>query len=379
MRVRRPRMSGLDGEGPASADSGIPKRGGARVILALVLAVIILVAAFAILFTGLSGRFLTAPTGTTSQLGQSDTAETATSGLLAYQPALPIFAGGSANVTYPQGYAALAAFAVSTINSDREAFGLSPVTLGNNSVSQQHADSMFYFGYFSHYDTQGYKPYMRYTLLGGRGAVEENIAYISWSTPHYFNVSAVETGLAALEHSMMYNDSLCCQNGHRENILNALHNRVSIGVAYNSTRLYYVQDFESYYIDLNFSVSSDYQVTMSGLSLNSTLALRQVAVFYDSTPVAETASQLDSGPGEYDAGTLLGLVFPPCSFVCPVSDGGITVYATAWENSTSLVSITFSLDQFIQQSATGPGVYTLYLLTGDDTNSAITSISVFVN
>lgn len=27
---------------------------------------------------------------------------------------------------------------------------------------------MLYYDYFSHWDTQGYKPYVRYTLLGGQ-------------------------------------------------------------------------------------------------------------------------------------------------------------------------------------------------------------------
>lgn len=380
MLVRRRNLGRLSGDG-APGEGAVPapenKRG--RGLLAAILAAVILIAAIALLMPGFYGQLLAPITGTTERSGQSTTAGTSVGGPSAYQPALPIFTGGSANVTYPQGYATLANFAVSSINGDRASFGLSPVSLDNNSVAQQHADSMFYFGYFSHYDTQGYKPYMRYTLLGGRGAVEENIAYISWSSPHYFDISSVESGLADLEHSMMYNDSSCCQNGHRDNILTALHNMVSIGIAYNSTRLYYVQDFESYYIDLNFSVGPNYEVTMSGPPLNSTLALKQVAVFYDPTPMDETPAQLNSGPGEYTAGTLLGLVFPPCSLICPISNSGISAYADTWQNTTSVVRISFSLAQFVQQNAEGQGVYTLYLLTGDDTNSAITSISVFVN
>ena len=283
----------------------------------------------------------------------------------------PIIQNGSANVSYPPDYASLADYALGLINADRGAFGLSAVALSDNPVGQQHANSMLRFGYFSHFDTQGFKPYMRYTLLDGRGAVGENVAYISGS-------STLKQGLSTLEHDMMYNDVACCNNGHRINILNNLHNYVSIGIAYNSTTLFFVEDFENDYANLTFKVSSSYSVTMTGSPIPSSPIANLAYVTYDPTPTAETRSQLNGGPHEYTPGTLVGGVLPPCGILsCTSFASGITVHADTWRFSSTTVDIAFSLHDFIQ--AKGAGVYTVYLITGSDTNSAITSISVFVS
>ena len=58
-------------------------------------------------------------------------------------------------------------YTLSLINNDRAQFGLLPVTLSNELSGQQHAESMLNNHYFSHWDTYGLKPYMRYTLSGG--------------------------------------------------------------------------------------------------------------------------------------------------------------------------------------------------------------------
>ena len=154
-----------------------------------------------------------------------------------------ISGNGSAEIAYPSNYCALAAYALQLINADRATNGTGPLVLGYNRAAQQHADSMLYYGYFSHLDTQGYKPYMRYTLMGGRGADFENIAYYSSSSGPFTSTAAVEQGIKSLEYSMMYhdNDSIgCfCNNGHSENILNGLHNVVSIWVAFSNCNLYF--------------------------------------------------------------------------------------------------------------------------------------------
>ncbi len=85
------------------------------------------------------------------------------------------------------------------------------------------------------------KPYMRYTLLGGNGVVDENIAYMYNSS----GINAVNA-LKEMEYNFMYNDYNCCNNGHRKNILTPQHNEVSIGVAFNATSVYLVEDFINY-------------------------------------------------------------------------------------------------------------------------------------
>lgn len=288
----------------------------------------------------------------------------------------PLIQNGVASIPYPRDYGQLAAYSITAINRDRNTFQLAPVTLSPNAVAQQHADSMLYYGYFSHLDTQGYKPYMRYSLLGGAGAIEENVAFISWPQPHFDSVARVESAIQALESSMMYNDSACCNNGHKDNILTATHNRVAIGVAYNVTDIYFVEDFENYYLDLGLSVSNSI-VSMNGTPVNSTTNPNEVAIFYDPTPVPESSQALNSGPREYDSGLLIGGVLPSCSIFSCATFQTITVYASIWDYSASHVSISFSLSPFIQKY--GAGVYTIYLLPNDNVSSSMTSISVFVS
>jgi len=291
----------------------------------------------------------------------------------------PLIQNGSANIPFPSDYATLQAYALKLINDDRASFGVGPVTLSSNQAGQQHADSMLTYGYFSHYDTQGYKPYMRYSLLGGRGADAENVAFIQDPSAH-FSTTSVENAMKTLEHAMIYNDSACCNNGHRDNILGTLHNEVSIGIAYDTTHVYFDEEFENDYITLSFSVSSTNQVTMTGVPLQSSVTGKSNSIYiaFDSTPQPQTPAQLNNGPNEYGPGTLIGGVLPPCNSLLNACRqfNGISVNADTWKFTSTQVDVSFSLQEFIR--AYGSGVYTVYLITGSDTSSAITSISVFV-
>ena len=364
----------------------------------MVLAALILMAAFVVAapylsaslkqgYSMLSGQS-TEPGRTVSagQAGNSSTAASAqqcSSAVSVKSLAPPDIKDGSADIAYPSDYCTLATYALQQINADRAANGTGPVSLGYNQAAQQHADSMLYYGYFSHFDTQGYKPYMRYSLLGGLGADFENVAFYSYSASHFTSTSAAEDAIKALEHSMMYNDSACCSNGHKYNILSPLHNVVSIGVAYNSTFLFFDEEFENEYVNLNFTVApatspSPYYVTMNGTLVQQVASPNSIYVAFDPTPSPETPAALSSGPHDYGPGTLVGGVLPPDFFGGCTSrfTQGITVCADSWKFSSAGVDIAFSLGEFVRSD--GPGVYTIYLITGSDTSTAITSISVFV-
>ncbi|MDA4128414.1 MAG: CAP domain-containing protein [Thaumarchaeota archaeon] len=360
----------------------VPKRGTNWVaVLAIVISLLIVLAGIATFAPNLPARLVN---DTNSLLGRittnlpQSTSSTSSSNqtALSYVVYSPTINGSGSNITFPPTYATLANYSLSLINQDRAKFGLSPVTLSPIKSGQQHADSMLYFRYFSHIDTQGYKPYMRYSLLGGRGSMAENIAFEAWSGPHYFSVRDVEGTISTLESQMMYNDSICCNNGHRDNILTGMHNRVSIGVAYDTTHVYFVEDFETYYIDLNFSVNPNYVVQFTGTPLRDAQVM-DIGVFYDPTPSPESVAQLNAGGHEYDSGTAVGGVLPPCTVSCKYFPGAVTVYATTWKYSATQVDVAFPMIDFIQKD--GAGVYTLYMMTGSSTNSSITTISVFVN
>jgi uncharacterized protein YkwD len=296
--------------------------------------------------------------------------------------AAPDINNGTADIAYPSDYCTLASYALGLINQDRAANGTGSVTLDYNRAAQQHADSMLYYGYFSHYDVQGYKPYMRYSLLGGAGADFENVAYYFYSLPHFLSTTSVESAIQALEHSMVYNDSSCCSNGHRYNILDPLHNKVSIGVAYNGNYVYFDEEFENVYLDLNFTATgasayTPYHITMKGTEAQTVTAPNSIYIAYDSPPAAMTPTQLSNGPHEYDPGTLIGGVTPRDFFgECPQFSSGTTVCADTWTFDSTTIDIAFPLQPFIKEY--GAGVYTIYLITGASTESAITSISVIV-
>jgi uncharacterized protein YkwD len=368
---------------------------------ALVLSVLILFAAVVVAapylssalrqgYSSLSGSSATGLVTVTST-GQSNTTDAASTTAVPCSSAVsigrledPAITNESAIIAYPPDYCTLASYALGQINADRAANGTGSVALDYNQAAQQHADSMLYFGYFSHYDTQGYKPYMRYTLLGGRGADAENVAYFYYSVPHFTSTGTVESAIQELEHSMVYNDSACCSNGHKYNILDPLHNRVSIGVAYNSTYVYFDEEFENVYVNLTLSVTSaassnPYFVTLRGAPIQSVPAPNSIYIAFDGTPSPENTSQLNAGPHEYGPGTLVGGVLPPAGFFggCGQFSSGTTVCAKTWTFTSSTVDIAFSMVDFVRNY--GPGVYTVYLITGSSTDSAITTISIFVS
>jgi hypothetical protein len=248
---------------------------------------------------------------------------------------------------------------------------------------------MAYFGYFSHWDTQGYKPYMRYTMLGGTGGVAENAAldYCTYSpsnstsiTLASCNTQTIENGIANSEYGMMYNDAVCCNNEHRDNILNPLHNRVSLGIAYNVTTetIYFVEDFEDSYTSFTTPLYSSGLVTLYGTTSTS-IDVEEIEVFYDPTPSSLTTAQLDASPYNdgYNAGTSLGAVFAPCpqGYKCPpnTSDGGIAVYASIWRLTSGDFEIQFDPSRFFGQ---GSGVYTLYMF--DKNSEVYTTLSMFI-
>ncbi len=342
--------------------------------------------------------------GTTSQATQNSGSQTQTtaspSGLSSlsstslsttfqnFQIANPTFVDGRANISIPGDYAALTKFALNLINVDRNKNGLGNVSLSAIQSGQQHSDSMAYFGYLSHWDTQGYKPYMRYTMLGGSGGVEENAAldYCTNSPANATGViptgcalQTVENGMANAEWAMMNNDVQCCNNGHRVNILNPIHDRVSIGIAWNSTTqsVYFDEDFEDAYTSFKMPLYSGGVVTLSGTT-SKPIDVTEVAVYYDPTPQTLNTTQLSSPPYNdgYDAGTALGAVFPPCAggiLLCPpnTTDGGVAVYASVWNLSSGAFEIQFDPSRFF---AHGAGVYTLYMF--DSGKNVYTSLSV---
>lgn len=261
-------------------------------------------------------------------------------------------------------------YVLALINADRQSHSLQNVTLSSINSGQQHADDMLNNSYFSHWDLQGYKPYMRYTLAGGKGAVAENCAWM-WSTG---SITDIQGTLNKLEYSMMYDDA-SSNWGHRDTILEPSHNKVSIGIAYDRSHVYLVQDFEDNYVDWTTLTASSNHVEMHG-TLQSSVTISQVAIYYDKVSTL-TTQQLSNFPYQdgYDSGTYVGQVLAPApagSHYNPPSEG-ILIEATSWIQTIQSFDITFDLSSAFAQS--GRGVYTLLLWS--DSNNYLTTYSIW--
>jgi len=354
-----------------------------------------------------------------SAIQTTQTSQTA----IPFVPLNPIILNGKANVTFPSSYSILANYSLTLINKDRVEGGFKALTLSSISSAQQHANSEMYYGYFSHWDTQGYKPYMRYTLLGGSGAVSENVALSSCqdSTHQHIEpctIETIENAINGSEWMMMNNDTICCDNGHRTDILDPFHNRVSIGIAWNaiSSKVYFVEDFEnSYFLTTKFSYSSGVVTiqTTQTVPLFFTPNKDILAIYYDPLPqpiaVGFNSTHSDLQPdclgnattcagestcgtvneametkpceywGAYDAGRLVGYGFLPCpnGYYCQnmTMTGSTAFYANQWEYSAYKLSGNFSLTDITPNY--GNGVYTFYLF--DSENKNWLSLSIFVD
>jgi uncharacterized protein YkwD len=270
---------------------------------------------------------------------------------------------------YTPSHDELVQFALSLINSDRQENGLQNVTLSDINSGQQHAEEMLAYGYFSHWDKNGYKPYIRYTLAGGKGAVSENIAQVeNWPAAGI----SLKQALNESEWGMM-NDDAAWSWGHKENILNPLHNKVSIGVAYDANFLYFVEDFENDYVSWIQLNNTNNQIMMEGKLSRQVGEIRQVAIFYDQ-PAPLTAGQLEQTQyqGGYDTGTYIGSVLPPNW----QATDGITITASNWYRNDNSFKISFSLLKALDIHQ--HGVCTFYVETGNSTAESLTSYSLFV-
>jgi len=260
-------------------------------------------------------------------------------------------------------------YAFSLINSDRTTHGVSNVSMSSIDSGQRHAENMLANHFFSHWDTNGYKPYMRYTLASGKGSVAENVAWQFSSGPF-----DAKEAIRSLEWQMMYNDS-DWDWGHRDNILSLFHNKVSIGIAYDNNNLYFVQDFEDDYIDWSMlSVSQSGEVRMSGTFRKGELSVGWVNIFYDSLPSNLTSEQLKKPAysGGYTQGTFVGMVVPS-GYESPE---GITITAQTWSQTGRTFQIKFDLSPAF--NVHGKGVYTLYLQPDPKiTDDSLTSYSVW--
>ena len=174
------------------------------------------------------------------------------------------------------------------INLDRSDHGLLPLALGGNAAAQDHAESMLRNGFLSHWGLDGLKPYMRSTAARGIDYVSENASGLPYSLedgrryqeiPAHHIVSSAQMGLM---------DS----PGHRQNILDAWHQTVSLGIACSPYTCSISQLFQGAYVRFEQEPRLvGGWLTMSG-RLSGGLDPQGVQVWFDQPPQPLTLGQL---------------------------------------------------------------------------------------
>ena len=269
------------------------------------------------------------------------------------------------------------------INKGRTDFGLPPVKLSSNQAAQVHAEDVFRTRQISHWMTNGEKPYMTYTQYDGEGSVQQNVAIAGFSPEQYEQcvtdilvecekVEPVST-IEQLQYEMMYNDKECCNDGHRNNILDPRHTHVSIGIVYDQYYLALVQNFENNYgLDVD---AEDSEIEISGTLLDG--QLDQIAIYYDEMP-SQAVYEQNKDLLSYSAGELVAVIVKPLQpgYYYESLQGYNLIEADRWTVQSDAVNVMFDLADAVDED----GTYTLFALVKDGEEMFdVTSYSVFVN
>jgi uncharacterized protein YkwD len=141
---------------------------------------------------------------------------------------LPLPTGEGSEMDAP----ALQRLMLDLINADRQANGLTPVEWdeGAAQAATAHAEDMAAQGYFSHWNTQGYGPDVRYALAGGTDVIRENVAS-QWRRYDDGRPAPIDDWAEVMREAQT---GLMNSPGHRANILDPFHTHVGVGIAYNA-------------------------------------------------------------------------------------------------------------------------------------------------
>ena len=183
----------------------------------------------------------------------------------------------------------LKTFLLDLINKDRNDHGLEPVSMGTNTAAQEHAEEMLGFSYVSHWGLDGLKPYMRYTLAGGKEYEAENAAGVSAPLlpGGFYRAVNAEDELRQIQKGFMESA------GHRVNVLNRWHKKVNLGIACSRYACAAVQQFEGDYMDLEQQpVIHSRMLCLMG-EVKSPFEFSQIGIWYDPTPSVLALGQLD--------------------------------------------------------------------------------------
>jgi len=260
-------------------------------------------------------------------------------------------------------------FALSKINDDRNKYGLSPLQLSNNTAAQTHANELLRTKTISHLSMDGFKPFMLYSFYNGTGYVQQNVGQISYvldnGSQNFYTVSDLcfdhtrfycpvidqYKAVNDLQHSMVYNDKICCNNGHKNNILNKYHTHVSIGIAFNDYYFVMVQNFENHYLKPDLTIMKNDDDIKLKARINDpdnfNFVINHVSFFLDEYPT-KLNYEKNKDKNSYDFGDLKLMVSKPLpSDLKYVQEGGDDTYkiveAKKWELNKGDIDLEFQI------------------------------------
>ena len=173
----------------------------------------------------------------------------------------------------------------------------------------------------------------------------------------------------------MYNDSACCGNGHRDNILNPYHNQVSIGVAYNASSIYFTEDFIDNYINwINGPGYVGGIVYMQG-TLLSGYKIAQIELGYDPAILNMSVAQLDN-TSEYGYGSAIaGVVGNKYSYY----PGLDTIVADQYTTSARNFTISFNISNSTRTYGAGEYTVEMWLEASNQSTFLGNTYTIFIN
>ena len=169
---------------------------------------------------------------------------------LALKWSLPTLPGGKASSS---DIAEIEKKVLALINQDRANAGLPPVVWDETAAkaARTHVQEEADIGYISHWGLDGLKPQERYTLAGGKDAVEENESVSLWLEGGFQGVSKDTLYTLVSEHEKAMINETPPDDGHRKNILDPHHTGVGVAIAVGKYGVAMAEEFTNHYAIFN--------------------------------------------------------------------------------------------------------------------------------
>jgi hypothetical protein len=266
-------------------------------------------------------------------------------------------------------------YTLKRINQDRSDLGLPSLKLSNNKAAQIHAEELFQTrdAQPTHLSRNGMKPYMLYSVYGGTNYMEQNVAITGYDNDELKKCNDLRCHkiepheqISTAQWSMLHNDTICCDDNHRRNILDRHHTHVSIGIAYSDYYFVLVENFENNYLMLDQQITRDnknVQIVGKIAPSNSTYTIDRIGIYYDPLPT-RLFWEDNKSANSYNLGDLVAIVAKPAPLfeLYEKPANYELVEAKRWYNDNKVLDIRFDLSSVMSR----PGVYTVVTYLKDN-------------